>query len=156
MAPCAGGRFCSVCTKRVIDLTQRSNAEIRQYMEAFPDTCGRLRAEQLDPSLVPVSDVMVKARRGFFAALAALSLHGAMAQERVPSAPPLERPSVTVVEDPLLTPVPQKAGPGNVVRTNGNPVCPVKPRRPREKWYLTGRFPFLVRRKHINMGCPTF
>lgn len=155
MTPCEGGRFCHGCSKPVLDFTTRSREELVRHMKMHPATCGRHLPEQLDPSLVPVDALLANARRGLFAALAALAMHGAFAQQRIAPEALREQPSVAIPESLVDNPVPQKAGPGMVQVKGGHPVCPV-PDNKGKRWYISSRYPFVHRRRVRTVGCPTF
>lgn len=48
----SGGRHCAACRKTVVDFTWQTDAEILAYLaSASGQTCGRLRADQLDRPL---------------------------------------------------------------------------------------------------------
>ena len=52
MTPAGDGRHCAACAKTVVDFTAMTDAEIRRHVAAADDqTCGRLRASQLDRAL---------------------------------------------------------------------------------------------------------
>lgn len=47
-SPSTNGRYCSTCSKTVVDFTQMNDQEVLNYFNAKPShTCGRLRADQL-------------------------------------------------------------------------------------------------------------
>ncbi len=50
MAQTAGGRFCSACSKNVVDFTNQSESEIKEYFQkhAGEKICGRLYTTQID------------------------------------------------------------------------------------------------------------
>ncbi len=53
MTPTGLGRHCAACQKTVVDFTQKTDAEILVMLrQAGGETCGRLRADQLERSLV--------------------------------------------------------------------------------------------------------
>lgn len=53
MLPEDKGRFCSVCSKTVVDFTQKSKEQIKNFFqEATGRVCGRFRNEQLSPQAV--------------------------------------------------------------------------------------------------------
>ncbi|HEU4719423.1 MAG TPA: hypothetical protein VFU15_16375 [Bacteroidia bacterium] len=49
MSPSATGRFCAKCCKVVVDFTQKTAEEIRDYLAANAGTCGRFSLSQLQP-----------------------------------------------------------------------------------------------------------
>ncbi|QKG53958.1 hypothetical protein [Hymenobacter sp. BRD67] len=55
MTPASGGRHCAACQKTVIDFSQKTDAEILSVLwQVAGETCGRLRADQLNrPLLAP-------------------------------------------------------------------------------------------------------
>ncbi|MDJ0364245.1 carboxypeptidase-like regulatory domain-containing protein [Hymenobacter sp. H14-R3] len=53
MVPATAGRHCAACQKTVVDFTRKTDAEILAYLASAPgNTCGRLRPDQLNRSLV--------------------------------------------------------------------------------------------------------
>jgi hypothetical protein len=53
MTPTATGRHCTACQKTVVDFTQKTDAEILAVLRLTAgETCGRLRADQVDRPLV--------------------------------------------------------------------------------------------------------
>ena len=48
MTPTEKGRFCKVCTKEVIDLTQKSDEELFNLLSNSKNTCGRVKKSQLN------------------------------------------------------------------------------------------------------------
>lgn len=53
MTPTGPGRHCLACQKTVVDFTWKTDAEILAYLtQAAGETCGRLRADQLNRPLV--------------------------------------------------------------------------------------------------------
>ncbi|GAB3635412.1 hypothetical protein GCM10027422_10020 [Hymenobacter arcticus] len=56
MMPTAAGRHCAACQKTVVDFTWKTDAEILAILrQAAGETCGRLRADQLNRPLVPAA-----------------------------------------------------------------------------------------------------
>ena len=160
MTPCAGGRFCSSCAKPVMDFTTWDRENVLRYHKEHPGTCGNHLPEQLDPSLVPISHVAAQARRGFFAALAALSLNGLQAQQRPDPAPTEQLPgdpsrAIAPVQDRVA-----RRGPGREELRNGHPTCPIPDPSTigsRTRWYISSRFPFVHHARRIRtIGCPSF
>jgi hypothetical protein len=56
MPPDTTGRFCSSCTKNVVDFTSKSATEIQQYFidNQGKNTCGRFKNEQLDVVIIKI------------------------------------------------------------------------------------------------------
>lgn len=53
MTPSAKGRYCEVCTKNIVDLTQKSDKELIEFFKKKNENvCGRLLASQLNRDLV--------------------------------------------------------------------------------------------------------
>ncbi|MGI4741862.1 MAG: carboxypeptidase-like regulatory domain-containing protein [Janthinobacterium lividum] len=57
MTPTATGRHCAACQKTVVDFTEKTDTEILAYFRQVGagETCGRLRADQLNRPLVPAT-----------------------------------------------------------------------------------------------------
>ena len=54
MTPSGAGRHCAACDKVVVDFTTMTEAELLRYFKNRPqNTCGRLRADQLRPYVLP-------------------------------------------------------------------------------------------------------
>ncbi|HEX2617192.1 MAG TPA: hypothetical protein VHL57_06595 [Flavobacteriales bacterium] len=151
MRPCTGGRFCGACDKPVIDFTTWPRAEVIRHLQQHPGTCGQYLPEQLDPTLVPLHEVGAKARRGFFAALAALALHSVSNAQGTAPQPPTEQTPPS--PQPRSKKAIQAPKPGMLAERNGNPVCirtePVVKHFDRRKkhLYLSRSFPFIEIRK---------
>lgn len=75
MTPDETGRFCSVCTKGVVDFTDKNSTEIQEYFAQNQDQkiCGRFRNEQINKFdiRIPQSVLMQKLpfRKAFLLAL---------------------------------------------------------------------------------------
>lgn len=52
MTPTTKGKFCSVCTKDVVDFTSKSDEEIVKYNLKYKNVCGRFYSSQLDRKLI--------------------------------------------------------------------------------------------------------
>ena len=57
MTPNDQGRFCSSCSKTVVDFSTMSDAALMQYFENLKDSnvCGRVYTDQLERSIQPVA-----------------------------------------------------------------------------------------------------
>jgi hypothetical protein len=57
MTPNDQGRFCTSCSKTVVDFSNMSDAALMQYFENLKDSnvCGRVYTDQLDRSIVPAA-----------------------------------------------------------------------------------------------------
>lgn len=57
MTPDQTGRFCSSCTKSVVDFTNKSTEEIQQYFieNSGAKVCGRFKNEQVNRLAIPIS-----------------------------------------------------------------------------------------------------
>jgi hypothetical protein len=77
MTPTGPGRHCAACQKTVVDFTWKTDAEILAYLaRAAGETCGRLRADQLNRALINAAPASPAPRwRAWLAA--ALALWGA-------------------------------------------------------------------------------
>lgn len=56
MTPEENGRFCSLCSKSVIDFTSKTDMEIQHYFRANKDkkTCGRFNNTQLEKTIIRI------------------------------------------------------------------------------------------------------
>ncbi len=78
MSPTDGGRHCAACQKTVIDFTWKTDAEIVAALrQAAGETCGRLRADQLNRPLRAAPPPLRPAPRWRAWLAAALALWGA-------------------------------------------------------------------------------
>jgi len=91
MTPIEQGKHCEVCSKKVVDFTKESRAEIINYLgEAEGQTCGRFKATQIDiygeekklknKTIAPI----YKAAAASILALLGIGSNGAVAQDGVP------------------------------------------------------------------------
>ncbi|WP_166648211.1 carboxypeptidase-like regulatory domain-containing protein [Hymenobacter sp. UV11] len=64
MTPTSDGRHCAACTKTVVDFTEKTDTEILAYLRQLGagETCGRLRADQLNRPLVPATTMAASSR----------------------------------------------------------------------------------------------
>jgi hypothetical protein len=75
MTPDATGRFCSSCTKSVVDFTNKSTTEIQQYFieNQGKKVCGRFQNKQLDTIIITIPKYVlfsqVKFHKAFMLAL---------------------------------------------------------------------------------------
>lgn len=155
-----GERFCDSCAKPVIDFTAWNDADLRAWFTEHPDSCGQFNLEQVRPDLVPMPGLPSDLLRGAFAALAALSLSGAMAQRAEPEMPATEQAPVAKSTGSAFnsTHLPED-GERCWAEKDADVVAPVKARRPR--YYLSWRFPFVHKARRIRgkvrfIGCPSF
>jgi hypothetical protein len=74
MTPTGPGRHCAACQKTVVDFTWKTDAEILAHLaRAAGETCGRLRADQLNRALVTAAPAHPAPRwRAWLAAALAL------------------------------------------------------------------------------------
>lgn len=106
MSETAGGRFCSSCTKEVVDFTGMSDAQLIQFFkQPAGSVCGRFQAGQLDRNLVlAAAPKRLPWLRYFFSVLipAYLLSNEARGQCRVPV-----KGETLVVQDslPVLKPI---------------------------------------------------
>lgn len=54
MRPMGKDRFCMSCQKPVIDFTDWERDALIAYFKERPVACGQFRAEQVDPTLIPL------------------------------------------------------------------------------------------------------
>lgn len=54
MIPSDRGRFCNACTTQVVDFTNMSSDEIRDYLSKNTNVCGRFKNEQLDSVIIQI------------------------------------------------------------------------------------------------------
>ncbi|OON70845.1 hypothetical protein B0919_02215 [Hymenobacter sp. CRA2] len=74
MTPTEQGRHCAVCSKVVVDFSQKTDAELLLWLShsGREGTCGRFRADQLARPLQASNNQAVASWRRWFAAAAAL------------------------------------------------------------------------------------
>ena len=67
MTPDETGRFCSVCTKAVIDFSEKSSEEIQSYLFQNQDqkVCGRFRNEQINKFDIKIPKSILMQKRSF-------------------------------------------------------------------------------------------
>jgi len=54
MTPNNNGRFCSSCSKTVVDFTNMSPNEIQMYYQQHSNVCGRFKNSQLDSLTIQI------------------------------------------------------------------------------------------------------
>lgn len=54
MIPSDRGRFCNACTTQVVDFTNMSTDEIRDYLNKNTNVCGRFKNEQLESVIIQI------------------------------------------------------------------------------------------------------
>jgi len=59
MIPSDRGRFCNACTTQVVDFTNMSTDEIRDYLSKNTNVCGRFKNEQLDSVIIQIPTSVV-------------------------------------------------------------------------------------------------
>ena len=59
MIPSDRGRFCNACTTQVVDFTNMSTDEIRDYLSKNTNVCGRFKNEQLDAVIIQIPKSVV-------------------------------------------------------------------------------------------------
>lgn len=59
MIPSDRGRFCNACTTQVVDFTNMSSDEIRDYLSKNTNVCGRFKNEQLDSVIIQIPKSVV-------------------------------------------------------------------------------------------------
>lgn len=59
MIPSDRGRFCSACITQVVDFTNMSSDEIRNYLSKNTNVCGRFKNEQLDSVIIQIPKSVV-------------------------------------------------------------------------------------------------
>lgn len=67
MTPEETGRFCSICTKGVVDFTNKNNIEIQEYFikNQGQKVCGRFRNEQVNKFDIQIPQSVLKQRLPF-------------------------------------------------------------------------------------------
>lgn len=67
MTPKESGRFCSVCTKGVVDFTNKTSDEIQQYFieNQGQKICGRFKNEQMNKISIPVPKSVFEKQMSF-------------------------------------------------------------------------------------------
>ena len=152
MRPEGTDRYCEQCAMPVIDFTAWTRTELKAWYAEHPETCGMFRIEQVDPGMVPLPEVPRGLLNGAMAALAALTLHTAHAQVPAPhNAPTEQTPTGSATAETKAALVDkkcwmEKAAPEQAV-----------PPKPRARYYVSGRFPFVHKRRAFRtIGCPSF
>lgn len=59
------GRYCVMCKKNVHDFTNYSYKQIQKLKESDSDLCGRFAAHQIDPTLIPIDELVPKKKIAF-------------------------------------------------------------------------------------------
>jgi len=141
------GRRCELCRKTVYDFTDKPVDSIAKTTTG--EWCGMFLAEQIEPGLKPVEfPRSLRAAIFTIGTVLGLELNGAQAQT------PEKEYKIENVADTThahtATPAPA------INRTTAHPEasvdCVSLAKSPRKKYYLSRRFPFIVRRKIIRMG----
>ncbi len=128
MTPAAAGRHCAACQKTVVDFTQKTDAEILAALrQAAGETCGRLRADQVErPLVVPAPAPRWRAWLG-----AALALGGVLGAGRAaaqvrnyyagpqPLASPRNNITPRPIHSPATAPAEPLAAPNGLVTLRG-------------------------------------
>jgi hypothetical protein len=67
MAPKETGRFCSACTKTVVDFTKMGTDEIQEYFvqNSEQKVCGRFRNEQVNRLTIPIPKSVLEQKMSF-------------------------------------------------------------------------------------------
>jgi hypothetical protein len=95
MTPAGLGRHCAACQKTVVDFSLKSDAEILAYLaKATGETCGRLRSNQLNRTLLPALGARPAARWRQWLALA-LAAWGLRASPAAATGAPAASPPTT-------------------------------------------------------------
>lgn len=161
MAPTACGRFCTMCSREVIDMTSKSPKEILRIVNENDAVCASLLPEQLEPDLVPVEFTLLKRLRYYAAAVAAffgveITQLGARHahKEATVLVPPEGNFAIAEKDDPTGRDSRSKRR-GKLVKKTKKSAPPdpvaVKSKR-RKKVYFTKRFPFVVIQRKRIMG----
>lgn len=162
MLPKEQGRFCMSCQKTVIDFTSWDQGSIRAHFRSHPNSCGQFRAEQVDPSLIPLSESLRPIRNGLLAAITALTIQSSNAQQVAPAPTELSNSADRSGQIPIKS---NETNGAVIKMTPTGPVCmrpePKLVHRSRYRVYVSGRFPFIHvrdrnRRGRISMGVPSF
>lgn len=163
MRPMGKDRFCMSCQKPVIDFTDWERDALIGYFKERPDACGQFRAEQVDPTLIPLPTRTGSWRTGLVAAIAALAINTGSAQELPSSGVTTEQVPVNNGDSGSV--ISDKWGAGIDMKEDG-PYCvkidPVVKASPRYRVFLSGQFPFLHIRQRLQgvknriTGCPSF
>lgn len=153
MRPTAHGRHCDQCQHEVYDFTDLSVDEIRALPHTLP-LCGRFRAEQIDPSLRPLPlSPLHRIRQFIWATMAmfGLQVHAVRSQH-------VAMPPATEQHDGITSRSASNAqatpAPTTVKTSQATDTCiTTTPRSaPPKRYYLTSRFPFIVRRPVRTLG----
>ena len=150
MHPMVGGRFCAKCQHDVMDFTSWDRRSMLTYLRKNPGTCGQYRPDQLEPELIPITELL--SLKGA-ALVAALSLGTVQVSAQTPDPAPTEQTQPASRSDgqpPLEVRTPSLSDkPDAINGTCPRPVAvPAKPARvPSHHFYVSARFPFFHVRK---------
>jgi hypothetical protein len=151
MRPTASGRHCAQCDHAVVDFTRWERQAVLEHLHKNPGTCGLYTTAQVEPHLVPITDISGGLLRGAFATLAALALHTAHAQAPTPAPAPTE-------QLPVQRHIPQEeAGEQDDAEEKcwmekpDKEAAPVRQPR-RSTYYVSKRFPLVHKRRPHRMG----
>lgn len=143
------GRYCSVCTKEVIDFTRFSSEEMQRYHANNQQMCGRFLPEQVDLSLVKPISIAPHLR--FFAFVSGLffSSHTSNAQSIRTDVPKMELS--TNYEPAFEETVVMPKDSITKVKATSKSTHKKPYRRKKYRVYYTKKFPFvkIVRVRHI-------
>jgi hypothetical protein len=139
-------RYCERCKHQVLDLTQASWEQIEAA--SLQGSCGMLRAEQIEPDLIPIT-MPASVQATLFSLATCVGISTQVSAQS--SQPPMEQ----VEKVPPLQTAPRDTG---VITTavkqdlsvDGGNEC--KPKGKRSRWYLSRSFPFVKRRVVRTMG----
>ncbi len=76
MTPQGNGAFCGQCSKIVVDFTQMSDDEVKNYLLAHAQAkvCGKFRTDQVDNVRVEIPDYIIYKEPSFFKKFMLISL----------------------------------------------------------------------------------
>lgn len=165
MQPLPCGRFCSMCSRTVIDMTRKTPHEIMRIAKESDAVCGSFLPEQLEPDLVPVEFSILTRLRYYVAVVAAFfgveiaQLGAKQTHKETTVLVPAESDFASHVKDDPTGRDSRKKRRGKLVKKSNKSSSPdpvaVKSKR-KKKFYLSKRFPFIKVRRRRVLGRMTF
>lgn len=146
MDPIAGGRFCAKCQHGVIDFTGWNRRSMLAYLKQHPGTCGQYRPDQLEPELIPLTELLSLKSA---ALVAGLTLGSIQVSAQAPD-PALTEQTLPKTGSDLKTVLDAPASNDKPDAINGTcprPVAATPKRSPNHRFYVSARFPFFHVRK---------
>ena len=149
------GHFCLKCQHEVIDFTNWDQHTLLSYLKLHPDTCGSYRPEQLEPELIPLSELISLKAASLVAGLTLGSIHvSAQAPASVTPEMSFAQSYDDTHHDTVQEPVQSVGDIGTCIsdRATRKEQKTTRQHRAFPRIYFSKRFPFLKVRKRILRG----